>query len=107
MFGFQKLDVYRCAVTFLGVASALAERVPRRHSELADQPRRAALSVPLNIAEDSGKGTMDSWPAARLAAPTSSSNASSRCSPEWVARSLLERADLLLGRARLGTAWAA
>jgi hypothetical protein len=27
MFGFQKLDVYRCAVTFLGVASTLAERV--------------------------------------------------------------------------------
>ena len=31
MFGFQKLDVYRCAVTFLGVASTLAERVPRGH----------------------------------------------------------------------------
>jgi four helix bundle protein len=51
MFGFQKLDVYRCAVTFLGVASTLAERVPRGHSALADQLRRAALSVPLNIAE--------------------------------------------------------
>ena len=55
MFGFQKLDVYRCAVTFLGLASALAERVPRGYG---------------------------------------------------VARSLLERADLLLGRARLRTAWA-
>jgi len=32
MFGFQKLDVYRCAVTFLGVASTLAERIPRGHS---------------------------------------------------------------------------
>ena len=48
MFGFQKLDVYRCAVTFLGVASTLAERVPRGHSAL-----------PLNIAEGSGKGTME------------------------------------------------
>jgi hypothetical protein len=45
MFGFQKLDVYRCAVMFLGVASTLAERVPRGHSALADQLRRAALSV--------------------------------------------------------------
>jgi len=59
MFGFQKLDVYRCAVTFLGAASALAERVPRGHSALADQLRRAALLVPLNIAEGSGKGTME------------------------------------------------
>ena len=66
MFGFQKLDVYRCAVTFLGEASTLGERIPRGHRGLADQLRRAALSVPLNIAEGSGKGTMEDREARRF-----------------------------------------
>ena len=55
MFGFQKLDVYRCAVAFLGAAARLVETVPRGYGSLADQLRRAALSVPLNIAEAGGR----------------------------------------------------
>ena len=56
MFGFQKLDVYRCAVRFLGLAVPLAARLPRGFGPLADQLRRAALSISLNIAEGSGAG---------------------------------------------------
>jgi four helix bundle protein len=57
MFGFQRLDAYRCSVAFLGRAAPLAERVSRGYSSLADQLRRAALSIPLNVAEGSGKPT--------------------------------------------------
>jgi len=54
VFGFQQLDVYRCAVRFVGLAAPLSERMPRGYAALGDQLRRAALSVPLNIAEGNG-----------------------------------------------------
>ena len=59
MFNFHRLDVYRCAITFLSLAAPLAERAPRGFSSLSDQLRRAALSIPLHIAEGSGKFDKD------------------------------------------------
>ncbi|HEY3815762.1 MAG TPA: four helix bundle protein [Polyangiaceae bacterium] len=67
MLGFQRLDAYRCAVEFLAVSANLSARVPRGHGDLADQLRRAALSIPLNIAEGSGKGDRDAFRFYRIA----------------------------------------
>jgi four helix bundle protein len=52
---FRKLDVYQAAVRFLPLAAAIADSLPPRYASLADQLRRASLSIPLNIAEGSGK----------------------------------------------------
>lgn len=53
MLAHKKLDVYRCALDFL--ALAIRVEVPRGYGGLGDQLRRAALSIPLNIAEAVGR----------------------------------------------------
>ena len=55
MLTFQRLDVYRCSIDFLTLVLEFAEAVPRGHAELIDQLKRAAASVPINIAEASGR----------------------------------------------------
>ena len=55
MLTFQRLDVYRCSIDFLAICAPLIDGLPRGHSALADQLRRAAMSVPLNIAEAEGR----------------------------------------------------
>jgi len=49
------MDVYRCAIDFVTVAVTVGAQIPKGHAELRDQLRRAALSVPLNIAEAAGR----------------------------------------------------
>lgn len=51
----EKLDVYQCAIELLAQASQIVDRLPRGSATLADQLRRASLSIPLNIAEGAGK----------------------------------------------------
>ncbi|WP_438030113.1 four helix bundle protein [Sorangium sp. So ce233] len=51
----ENLDVYHCSIEFLTLALRLVARLPRGERNLRDQLKRAAMSVPLNIAEGSGK----------------------------------------------------
>lgn len=57
MLAYEKMDVYRCAVEFLSLSARVVESMPKGNAGLADQLKRAALSIPLNIAESSGKTT--------------------------------------------------
>ena len=55
MLDYEKLDVYQCAIEHLSCVFKWLARLPRGHSALADQWRRAAMSIPLNIGEGAGK----------------------------------------------------
>lgn len=57
MLAYEKLDVYQCAIELLAVSIKIVDFLPRGNAALGDQLRRAALSIPLNIAESSGKPT--------------------------------------------------
>src|SRR5882672_86571 len=55
MLSFQRLDVYQCSIQFLALTTEVADDVPRGNAALLDQLRRAASSIPLNIAEAAGR----------------------------------------------------
>ena len=54
-FDHEKLDAYHVAIDLVAIANRTVSEMPRGHSYLADQYRRAATSVPLNIAEGAGE----------------------------------------------------
>ena len=51
----ERLDVYQISIKFLALSADAIERFPPGYSSLADQLRRASVSIPLNIAEGNGK----------------------------------------------------
>ncbi len=53
--GHERLDVYQRAIEFVAVSSRIISQLPAGYSSLADQLRRAAVSIALNIAEGAGK----------------------------------------------------
>ena len=54
-FLFEKLEVYQRAVNLAETVFKLTEELPRGQASLADQFRRAAMSISLNIAEGNGR----------------------------------------------------
>jgi four helix bundle protein len=54
-FHHERLDVYQTAIEFVVATDAIALHLPRGRNYLADQLRRAATSIALNIAEGAGE----------------------------------------------------
>jgi len=54
---YEKLDVYRCALELLRHSVLVIAELPKGETDLRSQLKRASSSVPLNIAEGTGKPT--------------------------------------------------
>lgn len=55
---YEKLDVYKVAIEHLAFVLDACGKLPKGNASIVDQWRRAATSIPLNIAEAVGKTSM-------------------------------------------------
>ena len=55
MLDFERLDVYQKALEFVVLAYQIIDNLPVGSGSVVDQLKRAAMSIPLNIAEASGR----------------------------------------------------
>ena len=55
MFDFEKFEVYKKAKLFFNDITTFLEESKRLNNRISDQLYRAALSIPLNIAEGAGR----------------------------------------------------
>ena len=55
MLSFQRLEVYQRSIEFHALVLRIVADVPRGHAATLEQLRRAAASIPLNIAEGAGR----------------------------------------------------
>ena len=55
LFDHERLEVYATAVQFVVLANRIMQGLPKGRSYIADQFRRAAASIVLNIAEGAGE----------------------------------------------------
>jgi four helix bundle protein len=55
MFDFENLDVYQLSISFCERVMSLLKTFPPNEICLADQCKRAAFSIPLNLAEGCGR----------------------------------------------------
>ena len=60
MLSHEKLIVYQHSIKFFTIVTAILKKFPKGNSSISDQLKRAAISIPLNISEATGRtGTAD------------------------------------------------